>query len=424
MSKSGVTLVAVALLSTLSGAFPAEGRERFGLGPLGGVKFAFTHLFARGLPPGGRVHHRSVHVRMTGDAHIASQSVPSASNERFGEDRLAVGGLFTAPAERRQIAATAALALWHRDRNATLGWWSHGHAGYGWVGPLFWPFAYNDIYGYALFGDGTGFWDYGYPDVDAAIFGPYSHDELAAYIRPDSSGRRERRIPSLQQFCSDAGQEISGLAIDRIRRAIQPTEEQRATLDHLSDASNSAAKIIEASCPAQPASTAPGRLALMQQRVAAILRAVILLESPLQDLYDLLNDEQKTRLNALANQHLKVASANGTIRAPAQGCEASVPAALQWPAGEIEASLHPNAAQRDALERLQRASAESVDILSYECQPTNATTPPDRLAAEDRRLDALQQAINLLSVTLEDFYATLDDEQKSQFELIGPGRAP
>ncbi|MEH2511232.1 hypothetical protein V1291_002586 [Nitrobacteraceae bacterium AZCC 1564] len=433
MSKFGVTVVAVVLVTVLSGVATAEARERFGLGLLGGV----TRVFARGLFPGHRVHHRRVHVRPTANVRTASKPAPSksvaakpvtskstlsAANERSGENGPSVDSLFAAPEARRQIAATAALALWHADRNATVGWWSHGHGGYGWVGPVFWPFAYNDIYGYVIFGDGMGFWDYGYPDVYAGIFAPYNNDELAAYMTPSSSGRTERKIPSLQQFCGGVEHEIAGLAIDQIQRAIQPTKEQRAAFDHLADASNSAAQIIRASCPTQPALTAPARLALMQQRTAAILQAVTSLEPPLQELYRLLNDEQKTRLNALVNDQLKVASANATTRAPAQSC-APPPAALEWPAHAIEARLRLNDAQRDALERLQRASAESAEILNYECQSTDAITPSDRLAAVDRRLDTLQKAINLVSLSLEDFYATLSDEQKSQFELIGPERA-
>jgi hypothetical protein len=143
----------------------------------------------------------------------------------------------------------------------------------------------------------------------------------------------------------------------------------------------------------------------------------------MQEFYDQLNDGQKTRLNALANDRLRMASASDAIRAPGEGCEASLPAALLWPAGAIEARLHPNDAQRESLARLQRASAEAVEILSYECRPTDAITPSDRLVAMDRRLDALQGAVNLVSLAL-DVYAALSDQQKSQFELIGPGRAP
>ncbi|MEH2627878.1 hypothetical protein V1292_005933 [Bradyrhizobium sp. AZCC 1719] len=431
MSKFSVTVIAVVLVTALSSAATAKSRGHFGLGPLGSVKSAFARVLAPGLFHSRPRHHRRVHVRRIKsapvalkNAPVALQNIPSAANRPSGEEELVVGRLFTDPAARRQIAATAALAHWHGDRNTTDGWWSHGHGGYGWIGPLFWPFAYNDIYGYALFGDVVGFWDYGYPDIYAGIFGPYGSDELAAYMAPGSSGRSERRIPPLQQLCGDAGREITGLAIDQIQRAIQPTEAQRAALDRLADASNSAAQIIQASCPMQPASTAPARLALMQQRTAAILTAVISLQPRLGELYDLLNDEQKTRLNALADDQLKTASANGAMRAPAQGCEASLPAALQWPAGEIEARLHPTDAQRDALERMQRASARAVEMLSYECQPKDAITPPARLAEVDGRLDTMQQAINLVSDALEDFYTALSDEQKFQFELIGPKRAP
>ena len=70
--------------------------------------------------------------------------------------------------------------------------------------------------------------------------------------------------------------------------------------------------------------------------------------------------------------------------APAQGCGAAQPAALQWPADEIEARLHPNDVQRAALKGLQDANARAFDILSAECQPKDATTPPARLDAIGR----------------------------------------
>jgi hypothetical protein len=422
MSKSRVTIIAIALATALLSAAPAKARGHLGLGPLGGVKFAVTRLFAPGLFHRARAHHRRVHIRQVRNTPVESQSIHSATNEPSGNEGLAVGRLFTDPAARGQIAATAALALWHGDHDGADGWWSHGHGGYGWVGPMFWPFAYDDIYSYTIFGHAIGFWDYGYSDIHAGIFGPYGDDELRAYMAPHPSGRRERRIPPLQQLCGDASD--AGLPVDQINRAIQPTEAQRAALDHLADTSTSAAQIIQASCPTQTASSAPARLAAMQQRIAAMLQAVISLESPLKELYALLDDAQKARLKALAEDQTKRADANGATYARAEGCEASQPPALQWPAVEIETALHPNDTQRGALERLQRASARAVEILSYACRPNDASTPPDRLAAVDSRLEDMQQAINVVSVALEDFYATLSDKQKSQFEAIGPKRAP
>src|SRR5436189_171387 len=106
------------------------------------------------------------------------------------------------PAARAQIAAAAALAGWHGGAFGN-GWWRHGGGGYGWVGPLFWPFAYNDIYDYAIWGDGFGFWDYGYPDIYAGIFAPYGYDDLSGYLAPRRSGRRHAGLAPLAQMCGD-----------------------------------------------------------------------------------------------------------------------------------------------------------------------------------------------------------------------------
>jgi hypothetical protein len=325
------------------------------------------------------------------------------------------------PAARRQIVAAAALAGWHGGHSAN-GWWRHGDGGYGWVGPLFWPFAIYDIYDYTIWGDATGFWDYGYPDIYAAILAPYGHDDLAAYTGPSPFGRRHRRVPPLQQLCGDDSREIAGLPIDQIQQAIQPNEAQRAALDGLANALISAAQMIRASCPTQTAFTAPERLAVMQQRIGAMIMAESAVQQPLGKFYDLLDDEQEARLNAIAEDRRKMSAANGATEAPAQGCGAAQPAALQWPADEIEARLHPNDAQRAALKVLQAASARAVDILNNACQPKDATTLPIRLDAVDERLDAMQQAVHLVSTALEDFYATLSDEQKAQFEAIGQKR--
>ena len=325
------------------------------------------------------------------------------------------------PAMRRQIVAAAALAGWHGGHIAN-GWWRHGDGAYGWVGPLFWPFAIYDIYDYTIWGDGIGFWDYGYPDIYAAIFAPYGHDDLAAYTGPGPFGRRHRRVPPLQQLCGDDSREIAGLPIDQIQQAIQLDEAQRTALDDLANALISAAQMIRASCPTQTAFTAPERLAVMQQRIGAMMKAELAVQQPLGKFYDLLEDEQEARLNAIAEDRRKMSAANGATEAPAQRCGAAQPAALQWPADEIEARLHPNDAQRAALKVLQDANARAVDILNNACRPKDAITLPSRLDAVDGRLDAMQQAVYLVSAALEDFYGTLSDEQKAQFEAIGRKR--
>jgi hypothetical protein len=340
------------------------------------------------------------------------------------------GRLLSNPAARAQIAAGLAIAGWHQGRGGS-GWWQHGNGGYGWVGPLFWPFAYHDIYDYTIWGDGIGFWDYGYPDIYAGIFAPYGFDDLAGYLAQRPSGRRHRGLAPLAQMCGDDSRAIAGLPIDQIQLTVQPTEAQFAALDELGNASITAAQNIRAACPAQIVLTAPGRLAAMQQRIEAMISAVATVRPPLEKFYGLLDDEQKARFNALAEDQRRVSVANnakgqsvqGTAQGTAQGCSAAQPAAMVWPASEIEARLHPNDTQRATLQVLQDTSAEAAEMLKAACQPSDVMTPPARFAAIGKRLDSMLEAVTKVRAALEDFYATLDDEQKAQFEAIGPRRS-
>jgi hypothetical protein len=401
MSKPRIGIAVVVLVTLLSSS--ALARVRLGIGPLGVARFAVTRVLSLGGLHHARAIARHGQIRM---ASLRSQDARNVMDSGLGN-----------PAVRRQIAASAALAGWHGGRTAT-GWWRHGDGGYGWVGPLYWPFAIHDIDDYTFWGDGIGFWNYSYPDIYAAIFAPYGGEELAVYAGPGPHGRRHRRVPRLSQLCGDDS-EVAGFPIDQVREAIAPNEAQRAALDELAGALVRAAEMIRASCPAQAAFTAPGRLAVMQARIGAMMQAALAVQPPLTRFYDLLEDEQEARLNALAEDRRKMSAA--ATEAPARQCGAAQPAALQWPAQEIEARLRPNDTQRAALKALRDANARAVEILISECQP-DAVTLPARLDAVNGRLAALQQAVYLVSAAIEGLYATLSDEQKAQFEAIGQKR--
>jgi len=401
MSRFRIGIAVIAMTTLLSSA--ALARVHLGIGPLGVARSAFARVTSLGGLHHARAFARHGHIRT---ASLSSRDLGNAADSELGN-----------PAARRQVVAAAALAGWHGGHIAD-GWWRHSDGGYGWVGPLFWPFAIYDIYDYTIWGDDSGFWNYGYPDIYAAIFAPYGHDDLVAYAGPSPLERRYRRPPPLQQLCGDDSREIADLLINQIQQAIQPDETQRAALDDLANALIAAVQMTRASCQTQTVFTAPLRLAVMQQRIETMIRAELAVQQPLGKFYDLLNDEQEARLNAIAQDRRKMSAGNRTKEAPVRGCGAAHPAALQWPADEIEARLHPNDAQRAALEVLRGANARAVDILNNACQSEDATTLPIRLDAVDERLDAMQQAVGLVRAALEGFYGTLSDEQKAQFEAI------
>lgn len=329
------------------------------------------------------------------------------------------------PNFRTQMVAGAAMAGWYYGR-AGSGWWQHSNGGYGWVGPLFWPFAYFDVYDYAIWGNGFGapFWGYGYDDIYAGMFAPYGYDDLRLYMPPRAAlapGAANAAPDRLAQMCGDDSGDIAGLRIDLIQQATEPTGAQLVALDDLAKASVTAAQSIKAACPTTISLTAPSRLASMQQRIEAMIAAVATVQPALDKFYVLLNDEQKVRFNTLGEDQRRRVTARKRDRLPLQSCDITQPVALKWPTEEIDARLHPTDAQRASLVALQDANAKAAEMLKISCQQAaDAITPPARLTAVGKRLDTMLQAVKSVRSALETFYATLSDEQKAQFEAMGP----
>jgi hypothetical protein len=344
------------------------------------------------------------------------------------------------PATRAALVSAAATAGWrhgHGRDHHHHGWWRHNHGGYGWVGPLFWPFAYYDLYDYGLWGYdyGPAFWDYGYGDIYAGLFSPYDYDSLTGYLparrsaAPAASGSNKAADQAaandddsqLARLCGADSGDIAGLPIDKIQQAINPNDEQRAALDELGNASVKAAETIRAACPSEPALTAPARLAAMEQRIEAMKSAIGIIQPAMEKFYGLLNDDQKAKLTAMSSPgkkpDSKQASADGSCGIT------SLSNAVAWPTDEINKRLKPNDEQKAKLTALQDATFKAADSLQATCRPSTALTPPARLAAASERLDALLGAVKSVHAALNDFYGTLSDEQKAQFEAIGPDRS-
>ena len=308
-------------------------------------------------------------------------------------------------------------------RFARAGWHHHGHNGrFGWVGPLFWPFAYYDFYDYLWWGDDyydDAFWGYGYGGIFTGMFSPYGYGDLAGYQARSTGGNSNAPAEKLARLCDEDSRGIAGLPIDRFQQALAPNDAQRAALDDLANASLKAAQTIKAACPADIALTAPGRLANMQQRIEAMITAVATVQPPLKKFYDLLSDEQKAKLAALGIDRRRKQAAVTTTGSIPKTCGASL-GVPDWPAAEIDRTLRPTEAQRARLTALQTTNANAEDMLKTSCQADKALTPPVRLAAVENRLDIMLYAVKMVRSSLNDFYAMLTDEQKARFETLGP----
>jgi hypothetical protein len=293
---------------------------------------------------------------------------------------------------------------------------------------VIWPYADYDLYEYTWWGLGYDpfFWDYGYGDLYAGLFGPYDYGALSGYAGYLPGYTGPRMAPSdgsgaatVADMCGSDNSDIAGFPVDQFRAALQPNIEQSSALDDLASASQRASEIIRNSCPKDIALTAPSRLTEMQQRVEAMRNAVNIFEPALDKFYGLLNDDQKAKVTALVadqrRSHREETSSNSN-------CNAEQSATTDWPVDLIERNVKPTDPQRAGLKALQDAATKAADILKSSCPPEEARTPPARLAAIQARLDSMLQAIGTMRPALDNFYNSLTDEPKAAFDAIGPGR--
>ncbi|WXU25761.1 Spy/CpxP family protein refolding chaperone [Bradyrhizobium sp. A5] len=412
--------LAAAALASLALLLPGKAEAQFGIrgGPLGVARFAVGHVI--GL---SRLRHSRMAVRGSRYRAAALRSQDPRGAER--------GQLANPYVLRAALTAQAALSGWHGGRRPQ-GWWRHPDGSYGWVGPVFWPFAHDDITNAIILGDATSLSLYGYGDIYAAIFAPYAATELAAYAAPPV--RRGRRVPTLDAVCdaSDSG----GLPVDRIASAVQPNELQRAVLDELAAAWRFARDTIRTACPARPPASATERLGLMQTRIEAMIKAADAIAPPLAKFESLLDDGQKAKLEAISSERLAALSAGqrNDEKGPSACASGYDPrydvqaqrqyeqlVQQQWPAAEIASTLGLDEVARARLDVLQDTTLRTMETLSA-CPTKPAATPQARLAAVKARLETMLQAVKGVGDALDDFEVDLSDVQKAGFEAIGPKR--
>ncbi|BAL73701.1 hypothetical protein S23_04790 [Bradyrhizobium cosmicum] len=418
-SRLGLALSGAALVMLIV-LLPGKAEAQFGIrgGPLGVARFAVGHVIGM-----SRLRHSRMAVR--GGRYRAAAL---RSQDPRGAQR---GQLANPYVLRAALTAQAALSGWHGGRRPQ-GWWRHPDGSYGWVGPVFWPFAHDDLTNAIILGDATSLSLYGYGDIYAAIFSPYAATELAAYTAPPT--RRGRRVPTPDAICdaSDSG----GLPVDRIAAAVQPNELQRAALDELAAAWSLARDTIRSACPAQAPANATERLGLMQTRIEAMIKATDAIAPPLAKFEGLLDDGQKAKLETISGERRAALSA--AQRKDAQAASACAPGydprydvqaqrqyeqlvQQQWPAAEIASTLKLDEIARARLDVLQDTTLRTMETLSA-CPTKPAATPQARLAAVKARLETMLQAVKGVSDALDDFEADLSDAQKAGFEAIGPKR--
>ena len=317
-------------------------------------------------------------------------------------------------------------------------WGKHHHRFFkpvfviGFVGPLFWPYAYYDFVDYTFYPYAYDtFWPYAYDDVYAGMFGPYAlgyggggsyrvagrSQGSGAYAAAPGGGRAAG--PVAADVCTGQTAGLTDWPIDRIAQTVEPDDTQRAALDEIKTATASALDILKAACPTDLPSTPTGRLAAMHKRLEAMLEAVRTVRPALEKFYQSLTDEQKARFNALGPDE----NQQQARRDLTQMCGERAAGIGSLPTERIERAVRPTEAQRIALKELEEAMSEAGNVLKSDCPTYRPLTPIGRLEAMEARLSAMLRAVTTVEPALEKFYGVLSDEQKERFNRLGPPQA-
>jgi LTXXQ motif family protein len=288
----------------------------------------------------------------------------------------------------------------------------------GFIGPLFWPYAYNDFLSYTFYPYAyDAFWPGAYDDVYDGITDLYGSRIGPAYV--GTGGRLQ--APSAEvssSLCAGQTAGVTDWRTNEIAQIVEPDEAQRAGLEELKTAMAKAVDILKAGCPTDLPSTPTGRIEAMRVRLSAMLEAVRTVRAPLANFYALLNDEQKARFNAVPSGE----DQNEPPRRPDLSilCSERASAITNVPIRRMELAVRPDEVQRASLRALQDAIVQASELLKKDCPTYRPITPVVRIETMEQRLDTLLRATNIVQPSLQKFYGLLTDEQKERFNRLAP----
>jgi hypothetical protein len=226
----------------------------------------------------------------------------------------------------------------------------------------------------------------------------------------------------MEQLCAQPGTGITAWPFAEINSKVDLNADQKQLLDQVRTVGQKAAGAFKTSSPEKNAfaMTPPGRLQAMTLRLTATLEAVQTVRPAMEAFYSSLSDEQKERFNEIGPKQPKDnAGVSQTSAQAGKSCSEPKAGLANLPIERIEDAVKPTDAQDDGLKQLENATAKAVTIMQAACPEDTPITPPGRLEAMEKRLQAMIDAANTVKPALNDFYGSLSGEQKARFNRIG-----
>ena len=458
------------------GGFAGHGGAHFGhvggmhVGHVGGPHAGAIH--AGGIHAGGAGHFAHTgHIGHIGHTGAAAQGLAHHGGPAAGDHGLAHAG--NAGAHIGNGLAHAAIGHQANLSHQQASWLGHQfgqhnfdrHFGerdrffaqhgfrrgfFGWAGPVFWPYAYNDLFGYMFWPYDyyddyyDPFWAYGYDDLFSGIFypgdeAPYGYGDNGygyGYAESGSTGRRHHRVAMRDEtnnnevlnspagaaaLCDQEAASTVAFPFDQIQQTLQLSDAQKAKLDELKNAADQAIAALKTSCPTGLAVTPVARLEIVEGRLAAMLHAVKAVSGPMNAFFASLSDDQKLRFNQISLPGDRVIGkrSNQGQNGVATICNQQATGVVQFPIDAFDKAVRPDETQRAELKDLSDAATRAAEMIKASCPAEPPLSVPARLEAMQKRLEAMLDSVKLVRGPLAKFYSSLNDEQKARLNQIG-----
>jgi DNA-binding MarR family transcriptional regulator len=115
-------------------------------------------------------------------------------------------------------------------------------------------------------------------------------------------------------------------------------------------------------------------------------------------------------------------AAGGSLKDAADTCGNFAPGVSGFPVDRLEKIVDATEEQRKELEELKTASAKAAEILKNGCTAEQALTPVARLDAIEKRLQAMQEADEIVQEPLIKLYDLFSPAQKQRLEAASSER--
>lgn len=298
------------------------------------------------------------------------------------------------------------------------------HGGFiAWYGPVFWPYAYDDLFEYLLWPtddvdyDGA-FWLNAFAAILDPALAPAPVPAAARPRRPAGSPSPAKRSRAgvrglagqsreYAEICGGRMPGRTGWPAERLSRTVEPTPGQSVTLDAFKAAATAAARLLNDACTKERPTSRVARLDAMERRLEAMRQAVAVIRPTLDGLYGGLSDTQKAGLDGTDTPDQ---DAESLLPQSASSTESICGPPQPAPAPSLPEFMTPPQSQRDALSALAHAVASAVERLHAACPVSAPRTLPARLTALETRLRTMLEAIRIERPALAAFADALGHE--------------